>query len=313
MCQKEEREGMIPIRLKPAYQHYIWGGDRILNFRKSLPPGRYAESWEVSDREEGMSIVENGEWQGKSFKEILTLYQEKLVGKGRCWSPFPLLMKIIDAKENLSVQVHPNEEVALRVQHQPKSEMWIALSSSRVYAGLKPFVTKEHVTKALHEGGFESLLQSVDLKEGDAIFVPAGQIHAICAGAFLLEIQQNSNTTYRLHDWGRGRELHLDHGMQAIDWNLQKPFLTLPKVIQSDDHHQLQLVIENRYFVVERLDVFDSWLLQHDKVCQILFCVSGEAVIGHERLRPGDTLFIPADSLTVSIQGKCQIIVTHLF
>lgn len=305
---------MVPIRLQPAYQHYVWGGNRILrHFHRQLPPGRYAESWEVSDREEGMSIIANGKWQGRTLKDLLAIFKEQIVGKGKDWEKFPLLVKIIDAKENLSVQVHPNVEMALRNNCQPKSEMWIALAPSRVYAGLKPSVTKEQFLNAVEKGYVESVLCSVDLQEGEAVFVPAGQIHAICAGAFLLEIQQNSNTTYRLYDWGRGRQLHLEEGMLAIDWPHQEPIRLHPEISKADGHHRLQSLIANSHFIVERLDIFDRWQIKsHAKTCQILFCVSGEALIESERIHSGDTYLIPAEAALVSIQGNCHLILIRL-
>ncbi len=307
-------EKMGPIRLKPAYQHYIWGGNRIVShFHRDLPSGRYAESWEVSDRHEGMSVVASGKWQGKSLKELLATYQDKIVGKGKDWKTFPLLVKIIDAKENLSVQVHPNAECAFCIHHQPKSEMWVALAPSRVYAGLKSSVTKEQFVKALELGHVDSVLSSVDLQEGEAIFIPAGQIHAICSGAFLLEVQQNSNTTYRLHDWGRGRELHLEEGLLAIDWNLQQSLRLHGEISKADGHHRLASLIANSYFIVERLDILDRWQIKsHGKTCQILFCVAGEAMMENEKVLPGDTFLIPADAPLVSIQGKCQFLVMKI-
>lgn len=303
---------MEPIRMQPAYQSYVWGGDRIArHFRRALPKGRYAESWEVSDREEGMSKGASGAWQGKTLREILAALGETLLGKGHPSTRFPILMKIIDAEQSLSVQVHPNEESAKTLGGEPKSEMWVALAQSRVYAGLKQGVTQEQLTEALQHGkGIEACLQTIDLATGDAIYIPAGQIHAIAKGAFLLEVQQNSNTTYRLYDWGRiGREIHLQQGLAAIDWKRQEPLLLKASIAQADGHHHLQSLLSCPYFTVERLDIFDRWQIKsHKKTYQILFCEEGEGTLGNERFASGDTFLIPAFAGPIFLQGKGRFI-----
>lgn len=239
-------------RLVPSYQNYVWGGNRIPHhFGRTLPEGRYAESWEVSDRTEGMSRIENG----PTFQELI-----KSGVLGRTWEKFPILVKIIDAKENLSVQIHPDEESAIRLKAEPKSEMWIALERSSVYAGLQDGVTESDFLRALKKNELESLLKKFVLEKGEAINIPAGTIHAICGDSLLLEVQQNSNTTYRLYDWGRvGRELHLEAGLSCVHWERQKPAVI---------SYKPGIIIANSYFTVER----------HPKGkmfsgCQILFCV----------------------------------------
>lgn len=306
---------MYPIRLDPAYQHYIWGGERILTyFHRKIAPGRYAESWEVSDRDEGMSIVANGSWKGRSLKNVLHEEKEKIVGKGKSWESFPLLVKVIDSKEHLSLQVHPDEEASLRLGGQPKSEMWIALEKSSVYVGLKEGVSSTDLLQGIEQGKVEHLLQKIDLERGESIFIPAGQVHAICAGALLLEVQQNSNTTYRLYDWGRmGRELHLEAGLSSIHWGKQESSKLIPTFSQTDGHHRLESIISNFHFIIERLEIVDRWQMKtHVKSCQILFCVRGEATIEDEPIRPGETYLLPATLPLVSIRGHCQLIIIRL-
>ena len=306
---------MYPIRFHPTYQHYIWGGDRIPTyFRRELPPGRYAESWEVSDRSEGMSVVANGSWKGKTFQELLRSEKEKIVGKGKCWDPFPLLIKVIDSKQHLSLQVHPDAEAASKFGGQPKSEMWIALEKSSVYVGLKEGVLREDFLKAIEQGRVEHLLTRFDLEKGESIYIPAGQVHAVCAGALLLEVQQNSNTTYRLYDWGRiGRELHLEEGLSSIHWGKEEAWKLEPRFSQTDGHHRLESLISNAHFIVERLEIADRWQLKsHAKTCQILFCVRGEALIEDEPLHPGMTYLIPSSLPLVAISGHCQLILIRL-
>lgn len=301
---------MYPIHFDPAYQSYLWGGDRIPKlFNRPLPPGRYAESWEISDRDEGMSRVVNGKWRGKTLRELCHQLKEKLVGKEKNWEKFPLLIKIIDAKENLSVQVHPDEEVAAQFKAEPKTEMWIALEKSVIYAGLKPGVNEKQFLKSIEEKSVEHLLQTIELQVGEAIFIPAGTIHAICAGALVLEIQQNSNTTYRLYDWGRDRELHLQKGLVSVHWDKQLIEKVKPVQLQADAHHRIEQLVFCPYFNVESFRVFDRWQLKpHAKTFQIIFCVEGEAIIENEPLQPGMTYLIPAAAKPMSIEGRCQLI-----
>ncbi len=285
---------MYPIRLDSFHKPYVWG----------------SESWEVSDRKEGMSLIANGKWEGKTLHEFLEDGKEKVVGKNKCWNPFPLLVKIIDAKENLSLQVHPDATSAPRLGGEAKSEMWIALKKSTVYVGLRGGVTLAEFTKALEQKRAEPLLNRLDLERGDAIYVPAGMVHAICKDSHLLEVQQNSNTTYRLYDWGRsGRQMHLEEGLSCIDWNSQQACKIEPNFVQADGHHRVEGLVSNEHFIVERLEILDRWQIKsHTKSCQILYCVRGEAMIEDERVGEGQTYLIPAGLPQVSITGHCQLI-----
>jgi mannose-6-phosphate isomerase len=277
----ELRGKMEPIVLEPAYQNYVWGGNRIPHyFQRAIPEGRYAESWEVSDRIEGMSVVASGPKKGISFSEFLE------------FKKFPLLIKIIDAKENLSVQVHPDEESSVRLGGEPKTEIWIALEKSTVFAGLKQGVTKELFIQALKENSVEKLLRKFILEKGEAIFIPAGLIHAICGDSLLLEVQQNSNTTYRLYDWGRaGRELHLEKGLESVHWDY------IPKVIPADAKE----ILSNSYFHVERHRVNGIKKIN----AKIIFSVSGYAKVGPLSIQKGQTLYA---HLAVELDGNCELI-----
>jgi len=306
---------MCLIRLEPAYQHYVWGGKRIPEyFHRSLPAGKYAESWEVSDRSEGMSKIASGSLRGKTFSEWLKAEKEKGVGIGKSWEKFPILVKIIDSSEHLSVQVHPDEKIAERLGGEPKSEAWIALEKSTVYVGFKEGVTQDQFVKARDTKHVESLLNQVVLEKGEGIYIPAGQIHAVCAGAFLLEVQQNSNTTYRVYDWGRiGRELHWEEAMAAIHWNSAQPLKIKPNFIQADGHHRTEGFVSTPYFTIDRLEIGDRWQIKsHKKTCQILFCMQGHPIIENEKAAPGMTYLVPATAPLISIEGASQWIVINL-
>lgn len=307
---------MYPIRLEPAYQHYVWGGKKIPSyFKRDLPENRYAESWEVSDRKEGESKVANGKYKGMGLHELLLQEKESLVGRGNVADKFPLLVKIIDSKENLSVQIHPDEEASLRLKAEPKSECWIALEESIVYAGLKKHVDKELFLEALEKNQVEDLLVKFILKKGEAIFIPAGQVHAIAAGAFLLEVQQNSNTTYRLYDWGRiGRELHLEQGLACAHFHKNEVLSIYPSFTKVDGHLKIECLITTKYFEVDRYTVVDRYTFKgHSKHCRILFFLEGEAVLDNDIIKPGVTYFIPANCPDFSILGSSKFVVITPF
>ncbi|MES2272653.1 MAG: type I phosphomannose isomerase catalytic subunit [Chlamydiota bacterium] len=311
---------MYPIRFDPIYQDYIWGGNRIpIKYHRPSKKGPVAESWEISDREEGMSVVANGPFKGRTLHEIMGELGEKLMGEGRVWDRFPLLVKIIDAKENLSIQVHPDEKAAKILKGEPKAEMWVALEPGAIFAGLKKGVTEEEFRSGVKGDKVDQLLEKIDLIAGDVIDIPGGRVHAICAGAFLLEVQQNSNTTYRIYDWGRApkegkrRPLHLEEAISAIHWH-DRSHPTIPHHhLQSDSHHQLITLLSGPFFVVERFDIFDQLHIGTiPKTFQIFFCMNGEGEIcvnGHkEPLRAGMTYLIPAAAGGIEIEGRCELI-----
>lgn len=217
-----------PLRFRPFYQNYIWGGDRIVHkYGRPLPPGIYAESWEICDRPEGMSVVETGALAGRTLKELVEQDAEALLGRPVPDARFPLLIKLIDARERLSVQVHPDETAAARWGGEPKTEAWYILEcvpGASLYVGWRPGTDRAEVEEAIRTGRIEDLLNLVPGRPGDALFIPAGRVHALGAGILLLEVQQNSNTTYRLYDWGRvghdgrPRETHVAQALRAIRW-----------------------------------------------------------------------------------------------
>lgn len=229
-----------PLVFTPVYKDYPWGGRGFeTTYGRRLPGPVIAESWEISDRPEGMSVVAQGPLQGAPLSDLVARWGAGLIGrrgiraagfatrdKGR--RRLPLLFKIIDARERLSLQVHPSEESAARVGGEPKSEMWYALGATgeaRVLAGLRAGVSRASFERALAEGRVEECLGSLPIHTGTVVPIPGGRVHAIDAGCLLYEIQQNSDTTFRLHDWGRldaegrARPLHVGKALEAIDWD----------------------------------------------------------------------------------------------
>jgi len=316
-----------PLLLQPVYKDYIWGGKRLAQkYNRKNTPEICAESWEVSDRPEGMSVVVNGFYKGKSLHELVKLMGHDLLGRDVDSDVFPLLVKIIDAKKDLSVQVHPNNSNAGLTGGEAKTEMWYVLAAepkSVIYAGLKPGVTREFFEKSLAENSLESgALAKIPAAAGRAVYVPGGRVHAIGAGCLLLEVQQNSNTTYRVYDWGRvgvdgkPRELHLKKALQVIDWDNSAPEVVPPSPLDSIGENRHWQVIDSPFFRIRRMELRDAEEISHDgSSFQILFVVSGSVLIGANGVmastEAGESCLIPAaarDYTVTPIKGYASVI-----
>ena len=306
-----------PLKLVPTYKDYLWGGDRIpRHFGRALPPGIYAESWEVSDRPEGMSVVSEGPFVGRTLAELVRTHGEDLLGRGVAADRFPLLVKLIDAKQALSVQVHPNDASAAQFGGEAKTEMWYVLAADPgafVYCGFKPGVDEAALRVALKAGGVEDLLKRIPVAAGDAVFMPGGCVHAIGAGCLLYECQQNSNTTYRLYDFGRlgpdgkPRALHIEESIKVIDWNPAGAGLAPSRVVASMPGGVIRSVVASPYFSVERLDLSGTVTLPPRGAFTALFVAHGELTVraggAAMRLHSGETGLIPAAVGRVDLTG----------
>ena len=294
---------LYPLLFEPVYQDYIWGGTRIASaFGRDIDLPVCAESWEISERSEGMSVVSNGPLTGATLASLIDDHGEALLGaSGR----FPLLIKIIDAAKTLSVQVHPHNANAEQVNGEPKTEMWYILAADDdacVYLGTEDGVDGVAFRKAIDDGGVEPLLHRIPVKAGDAVFVPGGTMHAIGAGCLLMEVQQNSNTTYRVYDWGRvghdgqPRELHIDQAMAVTEWT--GPGLLLDFNTLSDtDSACVREVVRCPYFSMEEVQLRSELRLDTGQAgFTILFGVSGVT-----RISWGD------DTLTLGAGVSCLI------
>lgn len=221
-----------PLIFKPVYKDYIWGGQKIArHYGRKHTPRCCAESWECSTRPEGMSVVAAGPWAGRTLVDLARTEGAALLGNAVAGRGFPLLIKLIDAREKLSVQVHPDEISAASVAGEPKTEAWYVIAAepgARLYAGLQPGVTRAMLSRAAASedpSAMIALLRSRTVVPDDVVFVPGGRVHAIGSGILLLEVQQNSNTTFRIYDWGRkdsdgkSRPLHLEQALQVINWD----------------------------------------------------------------------------------------------
>lgn len=321
---------LYPLLLKPIYKDYLWGGDRIGQvFHREVPPGLVAESWEVADRPEGMGVVRNGRLAGSTMETLRRGLGSDLLGqKGRSFPALPLLIKLIDARQTLSVQVHPDNDGAARHGGEPKTEMWYILDAEPgafVYSGLRPGVTPESFARAVADQTVESLLNKVAVKPGDAIYIPGGRVHAIGSGCLLLECQQNSNTTYRIYDYGRvgadgkTRELHLEQAVKVIHWDDHASPLAVPRRIEQRPSGERWDILTSPYFRMEQIRWSGEWTWARDlSTFRVLFVEEGTVSVagpyGVDEAPRGTTLLIPAacPDLVLKAAGPARVLVMGL-
>ncbi|MFN8459244.1 MAG: type I phosphomannose isomerase catalytic subunit [Anaerolineae bacterium] len=261
-------KSIYPLTFTPVFRNYLWGGRSLEKLGRTLPPGIVAESWEISGHLSSPTQVECGPLADKTLPEVLDRLGQDLVGwrsqamlaRGK----FPLLIKLLDANQPLSVQVHPDDEYANTHEQGElgKTEMWYILQAepgAELIYGLKAGVTRDSFRHALAAGQLEACLHRLPVKAGDAVFIPAGSIHAIMQGIVLAEIQQNSDTTYRVFDWNRvdandqPRPLHLDKAFEVINFQQVEPAPAQPWLIQERDELRREFLVSCPYFNVERV------------------------------------------------------------
>jgi mannose-6-phosphate isomerase len=257
------------MTFRPVLKNYIWGGRSLERFGRDLPSGIIAESWEIAGHRDGTTKVENGHYAGRPLTDVQAELGLDLIGRNNAWAQergkFPLLIKLLDAKRPLSVQVHPNDEYALVHEGNElgKSEMWVVLSAepdAQLILGVKAGTTREEFGKAIERGHLEPYLHYLPVKTGDHVCVPAGSLHAIMDGLLIAEIQQNSNTTYRVYDWnrmgadGRPRPLHVEKALDVINFNQVEPQVQDPLLRENADGIRRYQLCQNQYFITERLE-----------------------------------------------------------
>ncbi len=307
-----------PVKLTPAFKDYLWGGVRLKSeFNKNCNLDRVAESWELSAHKDGQSVVADGPHKGLTLSEyVAALGKEALGTDSAKYDYFPLLIKLIDAKGDLSVQVHPSDAYALEHEGEyGKTEMWYVLDcdeGAALYYGFTRDVTREEYENAIKEGQLTDILNRVDVKRGDVFFIPAGTVHAIGAGILICEIQQNSNTTYRVYDYNRRdkdgnlRPLHVAKALEVS--NLQKS----PDLPATPDGADI-LLAACEYFEVRRLRVDGSAIVTADETSFVsLMVTDGQGTLSFEggeiAFEKGDSLFIPAQNAAFTVNGTCEII-----
>ncbi len=321
---------MYPIFMDPAYKHYLWGGDRLNPVMgKKSPYPKTGESWELSTHKDGQSIARNGELIGKSLTEIVEHWGAACIGSRFANMPtesigkdFPILIKFIDAKQNLSIQVHPNDEYSLAHENQQgKTEMWYILDAEPgcgLYYGFNRDLTREEFEAKTADGTITDAMNFCPCKVGDVFFIPAGTIHAICEGILVAEIQQNSNITYRVFDYnrvddnGNKRELHTKKAadvtcLEAID----------PRNNSIDENQAVATLAACEYFTVKRANLSGSITLTADADSfHALLITEGSPVIKCGRdsypCQKGDCVFIPAGMGSYDVEGAGQLLIASV-
>lgn len=309
-----------PIKFSPILKEKIWGGTKLKElFNKDSQGDSTGESWEISNVPGDISIVNNGVLKGKSLTELISTYKGDLVGNKifeAFGDKFPLLIKFIDAKENLSIQLHPNDTLA-KERHNSfgKTEMWYVMdadASSNLNVGFTKDLDKESYLEALNSGKILDILNFEEVQKGDSFFIKEGLVHAIGAGCMIAEIQQTSDITYRIYDWdrvddeGNSRELHTELALDAIDYKFNKDF----KCTYDELANESSNIASCEYFTTNFLKVEGELEKNYDHLDSfvIYMCVEGEAAITiagtSEIIKKGETLLVPSKEKQVKIKGE---------
>lgn len=275
----------------------MWGGRRLQSkFRKKLPPEtRIGESWEIVDRPEAQSVVARGSLKGKTLHELWSEYRETIFGNVPSTVRFPLLIKFLDANEKLSLQVHPPEQVARKLAGEPKTEFWYVADANpdaEVFLGFRESTTRQQFEEALRDGTVADHVHRIRVHAGDAVFLPAGRFHALGAGNLLVEIQQNSDTTFRVFDWNRAdpvtgerRELHVEAALQCINFNDVAPRLIEPEG---------ELLVKHNLFEIQKWNLDQPRETAPLGEFAIVCCLTGKLACADVDLALGEIFLVPA-------------------
>ncbi len=315
-----QTSSLHPLRFEPIFKRLIWGGRKLSTvLGKPIGEGsQYAESWEISDHRSDVSRVAEGPLAGSTLRELADRHGEALFGRAvGARDQFPLLIKFIDAQQDLSVQVHPDDALGRTlVDDNGKTETWVIVHAepgSKIHAGLRTGVNRDDMDRAIEAGTVEALIHSFPAVAGDCIFIPSGTVHAIGAGVVLAEVQQMSDATFRLHDWGRlgadghPRPLHLDEALQAIDFSAGpvSPMTTTPEPIAGGTRESLA---KSAYFALERLVLDGPSTVGDPDRFTIVLGLGGEAEIrsdgGSITLGLGQTVLLPAAIGTCRVEPR---------
>jgi mannose-6-phosphate isomerase len=315
------------LRFNPILREALWGGRRLAELGKPLGSGeRYSESWEIVDHGADQSVVVGGPLAGATLHDLVTSHGRSLLGRDYGLAQFPLLLKFLDCQQTLSVQVHPNDAQALRLNppDSGKTEAWVVLAAergSKIYAGLKSGVDRTELERAVRDGECNKCLHVFEPKVGDCVFIEAGTVHALGAGLLIAEIQQASDTTFRLFDWsrvepdGQPRTLHVQESLDTIDYERGPVSPIMPQC--ADQPHVERLVACDK-FVLDRRQIAAPQHLNLDDRFHIVTSVAGEVNVsaGAEKaqLRRGDSLLLPACLRTVQFvsQGRAVLLDMYL-
>ena len=322
---------MYPLKFEPILKQTLWGGDKIISF-KQLNDTRteVGESWEISAVEGSESIVAEGPDKGMTLTEVLSKYREELLGEAnyaRFGVKFPLLVKFIDARQDLSIQVHPSDELAKkRHNSMGKTEMWYVIGAdkgAKLRSGFSEQITPKEYKDRVYNNTITEVLQEYDIQPGDVYFLPAGRVHSIGAGAFIAEIQQTSDVTYRIYDFdrkdakGNARELHTDLAREAINFEVLDDYRTQYDVVENEP---IELVA-CPYFTTSLYDMTEEITCDYSELDSfvIFVCVEGSCTLydnekNEVSFKAGETVLMPASIQEVTIvpNGKVKLLETYV-
>jgi len=317
---------LYPLTFQPLFKRYLWGGRRLGSVLcKPIGEGDdYAESWEIADHASGQSVVAGGPLAGATLHELVASRGHELLGRHHPQTRFPLIFKFLDCQRDLSVQVHPSDAAAalLVPPDLGKTEAWVILDAqpgSRIYAGLKAGCDRASLAAAIAAGRTEECLHWFEPRRGECIFIPAGTVHALGAGLLVAEIQQASDTTYRLYDWGRvdaqgkPRALHIDQGLAAIDFSTGQ---TKPQQPEPAGQSHVERLVNCEKFVLDRWTVDSDKEVGGDDRFHILSVLEGELALGDQQpttLEKGQTAVIPACLPAVAMSPRGKTIALDMF
>ncbi len=321
-----------PLKFEPEYKKYIWGGRNLERLGKILPKGKIAESWEVSCQEDGMSTISNGIYKGQTLCGLIKETGSLIIGSALVHNEkaeFPLLFKLIDANQQLSVQVHPNDKYAYIFESKSsgKHEAWYIVSAkpgARIVYSVIPGVSRAVFFKAIKQAKVSNCLHYLNVIAGDVIDICPGVLHSVGAGIVLAEIQQNSNITYRVFDFdrtdgsGAKRALHLKKAMDVLTFDTSKnkaKYRGLSVKLEGDS--VLTYTLANKYFSVELLKI-DGEIEQEANGCRfyIYYMIEGKAVLQHQNgftsLEKGESVLVPASMGKFTLSGQCKVLKTYV-
>ena len=319
---------LYPFTFTPHFKERVWGGRNLERlYGKPLPPDQViGESWEITDRPEGVSVIAHGPLAGKTLRWLMENHAAELLGADRAGvKTFPLLVKILDAQDKLSLQVHPPAAKAKDLGGEPKTEMWYitdATPAADLFVGLKRGVTRTDFEKKVADGSVAECFHHIPVKAGDVMFLPSGRVHAIGAGNVIFEIQQNSDTTYRVFDWnrvgldGKPRDLHVAQSLASIDFNDFEPSLAKGEYSRSE-------VFATRYLVDDPLFRANSWRIKRgqrfhvsNKLPQIFGILHGRLVLSANGVEvtvsPGQFCLVPAALERIAVQAETMVELLHV-
>ncbi len=307
---KNNNESLYVLKFRPILKKKLWGGTKLNNIlHKKNTNKSIGESWEISAVKDNYSIVTEGRLAGRSLQELLSTYRESLIGAKnymRFGDNFPLLIKFIDAKEDLSVQLHPDDQIAKKKHNSfGKTEMWYVLqtdSKSRLIIGFDKEINPDQYQKHIKEGTLTDILNTVEVSPGDAFYIKPGLVHAIGKGILLVEIQQTSDITYRIYDWdridndGNPRELHQEDALEAIDFSNNQ----ISKIKYSETPNKINTLINCEFFITNTIVINKEITVSHDQLDSfvIYICIEGKAIVYQDKdiltLQLGETILVPA-------------------